>query len=350
MIAYFRTDASILIGSGHVIRCLTLAGRLASVGYKAIFICRDLPGNLITFIEEKGFNCLKLPYSRAQKAEYEKLPLNDDYELWRGVSLEQDRKETSQILKDNSAVLLVIDSYSLDTRWEEKIRPFTKRIMVIDDLANREHDCDILLDHNFYVNYETRYNGLVGEKCKKLLGPRFALINPELEIVKKNRQTRGKTVFLKDINNILVFLGGMDAKNYTQLAVDKIMSTAIFNEVMIHVVIGRRNPNKLRLKSRYHREENIIFHVQPNYYYELIEKADLAVGGGGVSVLERSFIGLPAFLICIADNQKEIIDSSIRVGASKDFADLDKFSQNLTNTNFARFETSILDINEVVRC
>ena len=164
MLAVIRADASTSIGSGHVMRCLTLAHRLKKEkNAKVVFVMRVLPGNLIGVVEKQGFEVLKL------------LPANQKYSLsgyglWLTVPMEVDARQTIDLLQPylrehgcDVVDRLIVDSYALDEQWELMLRPYCREIMVIDDLANRRHDCDILLDQNFYLNKDVRYAGLVPE-------------------------------------------------------------------------------------------------------------------------------------------------------------------------------------------
>ncbi len=168
-----RVDSSVLIGSGHLMRCLTLAGQLREQGGEVHFICRNLEGNLSHLITDRGYYLHLLP--RAEK---------DDsltgYAAWLTVPQLRDAEETVAVMRELEPVgRLVIDSYALDATWESVLRPYAEEMFVIDDLANRNHDCDILLDQNFYRNKEHRYDGLVPANCKMFLGPEHALLRPE---------------------------------------------------------------------------------------------------------------------------------------------------------------------------
>ena len=140
----FRVDSSTQIASGHLMRCLTLAEKL-NCKEKIIFISRDLPGNISNLILKKGFKLTLL--------NNEDLDVSlKGYEKWLTVRQEQDAKETIEAIKNLNLELLIVDSYAIDVKWEKMLRPSVKKIMVIDDLANRKHDCDILLDQNFDLN------------------------------------------------------------------------------------------------------------------------------------------------------------------------------------------------------
>ncbi len=310
-----RTDASNMIGTGHVMRCLTLAEKLTqNYQAKITFICRDLPGNLSEVIKFKGFGFKLLAFSPENKGQYSKTPPNDDYDKWLGVRLEDDAKETLEnVLEFNEKIdLLIIDHYALDIKWEKVLRSKVEKIMVIDDLANRKHDCDIILDHNFYLNFESRYDKLVPQSCKKLLGSKHALINSKLKQVKENRSRAGKGNKLNKVETVLVFLGGADPKNFTALALEQALNSEQLKDCIFNVVLGKNNPHKLALKQKYAKYDNVVFHVQPSYYYGLLARADLAIGAGGVSQLERCYVQLPSIVIPAADNQRELVEKFVR--------------------------------------
>lgn len=161
----FRTDASLQIGTGHVMRCLTLADELRRQGADIVFICREHPGNLIDLIEGKGH-----PVVRLLQADAEYMATSEDvtHATWLGVSWQQDAAETLTALGNTQPEWLIVDHYALDRRWGQKLRLHVGKIMVIDDLADRLHDCDLLSDQNLYPAMESRHDKLIPDNCQKL--------------------------------------------------------------------------------------------------------------------------------------------------------------------------------------
>jgi len=340
-----RTDSSNLIGSGHIMRCLTLADLLKKEGHEVFFVCRNLPFNSLNIIDKRGFKSYLLSYSDEQKETYLKNPINDDYNLWFGVSVNRDIEDTVKVIKDKYINLLVVDSYSLDSKWESKIRPYCKHIMVIDDLANRKHDCDFILDHNFYSNINSRYDELVPKHCKKLLGPKYALLNLELKKVKEAREKRTYNN-VKEIKNILVFLGGSDPKNFTEkVLIDALKNDSLRNAIF-NVVLGANNRYKTKLKIKFAKYDNVIFHIHPEYYYELLEKADIAFGSGGVSQLERMYICLPSIILKIAENQKKVTDDCLEHKYALDFFKSIKLC--LKKINLKKLNVKLFNVSELL--
>lgn len=317
----FRVDSSHLIGSGHVMRCLTFADSLKKLGHTVIFICRDYPNNLIQVIKARGFKVYILDFHENEA--YLRYEVNDDYSKWLWVSQEQDINETLEVIKELGQVkILVVDHYALDIKWESKISEHVEEILVIDDLANRSHCCNYLLDQNYYPNQEQRYNNLVPEDCKKFLGPSYAIIKPELLKVKESRQKLNKT---KAIKNILVFLGGADPKNYTAKLIETLLKLSDIEHYSINIIVGAINPHKEIIQQLCQSYPFLHYYCQPENYYELLTEADLAVAAGGSSMWERCFIGLPSILLALSANQLPICAGAEELGISifcRDFNDL----------------------------
>jgi len=175
----FRTDAALQIGTGHVMRCLTLAEALAERGAHCRFVCREHSGNLMELIRDRGFDAIGLPVESGRLAtEASSDEPIGAHATWLGADWAVDAEQACAALGDMDADWLIVDHYALDVRWERSLRSRCRRLMVIDDLADRIHDCDLLLDQN--LGREPRdYAGLVPDCSAILVGPRFALLRPE---------------------------------------------------------------------------------------------------------------------------------------------------------------------------
>lgn len=293
MKVFFRVDSATRIGGGHLMRCITLAETLRAQGAQVSFVCRELPGNLIALVKTKGFPVLVLP-SPSTYSGNSIVP----YSGWLGVSQKEDALETQVILADSKPDWLIVDHYSLDIIWEKILRPYCSRIMVIDDLANRKHDCDVILDQNFSLESDARYKDLVPNLCKILLGPKYALLKNEFQILRSQKERKNKS-----LDRILVFFTTGDDQGQTLKAMKGII---IFGKTKhVDVVIGNENPDaeiikKMCLTQRWS------FHCQVEYMPSLIAKADLIIGAGGSSNWERCAVGTPAIIIILAENQAAI--------------------------------------------
>ncbi|WP_413173374.1 UDP-2,4-diacetamido-2,4,6-trideoxy-beta-L-altropyranose hydrolase [Anabaena azotica] len=283
----FRVDSSSQIGTGHLMRCLVLAEQLHKISHDITFIVRSLPGSLENLIQQKGFDVYQLH--------------NDISSINLDVDWKIDAEETTAFLKAKPKEIswLIVDHYGLDYQWELKIRPYIQNLMVIDDLANRHHDCDLLLDQNFYNNYEIRYDNLVKNNCKKMLGLKYVLLREEFREVKKTLRTRDG-----NIQQILVFFGGSDPNNQTLKALKAIQLINRPN-ITVNVVVGESNQHKELVRTFCNQMPNTNFYCQVNNMADLIAKADLALASGGTNTWERCFLELPTVTIEIATNQIE---------------------------------------------
>ena len=290
-----RVDSSAQIGSGHLMRCLTLAENRRQIGAEEIyFISRDLENNLNDLIVRRNFS-LKLLCRHEIDSSLK------GYAAWLTVSQKIDAAETVEILKSIGTVdELIIDSYSIDITWEKLIRPYVKKIFVIDDLANRKHDCDVLLDQNFHSDInlaKNRYLKLVPENCELKIGLKYALLRKEFYEVKKNLRHRDG-----NIKNILVFYGGSDLTNETMKAVNALVKLGI-PDLTVNVVVGGSNLNRDEIE-KFCGQHGFNFYCQVDNMAELMNSADLSLGAGGSTTLERFFLGLPSIVTAIAENQE----------------------------------------------
>jgi UDP-2,4-diacetamido-2,4,6-trideoxy-beta-L-altropyranose hydrolase len=292
----FRTDASNQIGTGHFMRCLTLADGLKQRGAKIRFVSRYLPEYLRSMLMEKGYEVVLHDSAQNNSALDELAHAN-----WLKVSQAQDATETIQVLSDETWDWIIVDHYALDARWESMLRQTAKMILVIDDIADRQHECDILLDQNAYGNMKSRYELLVPEKCIKLLGPQYSLLRDEFDHTRAKLKNRDGTV-----NRILIFFGGMDITNETAKALKAIEIAKLPDNVVVDVVVGGNNKNLEIIRNECIGKTNIVFHCQVNNMAELMASADLAFGAGGSATWERCFLGLPTINIVTADNQAEV--------------------------------------------
>lgn len=291
MRVFVRCDASTAIGSGHVIRCLTLADGLALRGASVSFVCRQQPGDLCTLIEQRGYRVHRL---------------KGDPSGW-----EDDAEKTGKLLAGDAEVSwLIVDHYGLDARFEARLRRFDVKILVIDDLADRPHDCDLLLDQNLYHDLGCRYRGLIPEACRTLLGPHYALLRPEFLAARRQlRARRG------DLQRLLISFGGGDAANETAkaLAAVELLNT---DRLFLDVVVGLSNPHALSLQAVCAARPGCTFHTQVDTMAELMSRADLALGSGGTTTWERCYLGLPSLTVVVAPNQRLLTEAVAAAGAT----------------------------------
>ena len=304
----FRVDASLQIGSGHLMRCLTLANKLKENGDNCTFFCRHLPDNLQSMIQSNGHQFKLLKNNHVSPVAEENYAIADlAHSAWLGVSQTQDAHDTIAAMQLQIVDWLVVDHYALDFRWQALLRSETKHILVIDDLADRTHDCDALLDQNFYVDMATRYISRVPAHCQLLLGPTFALLRPEFAKARQTVKARtGK------VQRILVFFGGMDADNVTGRALAALQQIDL-KGIAVDVVIGAQHPARQTIVADCLRL-GFTCHVQTDNMAALMATADLAIGAGGSATWERCCLGLPSLSISIASNQQRQIADAAEEG------------------------------------
>lgn len=297
-----RTDASRDIGSGHVTRCLTLAEALRGVGASVAFICRLQEGHFGSIIESRGFPLTLLaPIEGGDSSRHEP---------WLDVSVDTDAAQTiSAIVGGARPDWLIVDHYALDAEWERLLRPHTNRLMVIDDLADRPHDCDMLLDQNLVANFETRYATRTSERTRLLLGPRYALLQPDYSVLRERAQPRHGSA-----KRVLIYFGASDLPDMTGKAVSAFLALGR-DDVVADVVIGPTNLQADDVAALVLGHANIVTHRHLPSLSRLMAVADLAVGAGGAATWERICLKLPALVVTLAENQRALTAELHRQGA-----------------------------------
>jgi UDP-2,4-diacetamido-2,4,6-trideoxy-beta-L-altropyranose hydrolase len=293
-----RVDSGAQMGSGHLMRCLALAGELKSRGAEVRFVCRTLPGNLIERAELAGYRVDRLPAPVAAE------PLNDAVSTQR-----QDAAESLAALGTDRVSWIVVDHYGLDAPWQRSVRPATERLMVIDDLANRPHEADLLLDQNYLgANTTMRYSGLVAASCRCLLGPRYALLQPGYRQLRRRLRVRDGSV-----GRILVFFGAHDPSD-SMLAVLQALVQSEFATLTVDAVLGCDARQAARARALARQASNIVFREVLPSLAELMAAADLAIGAGGATTWERACLGLPSVVATVAQNQVPIAEALAGAG------------------------------------
>ena len=282
-------------------RCLTLARALHERGTHCHFICRVHQGHLLKKIRQAGFEAIALPLSDKSNSSLlseAKSALAHAY--WLGSDWKTDASQTIAAIGDAYPDWIIVDHYALDHRWESQLRPACRKIMVIDDLADRKHDCDLLLDQNLVANYESRYDSLVPTSCTRRLGPRYALLQPQYAELHPRAQPR-----LRPVKRILVYFGGADNQNMTERAIAA-FSALKRADLFLDVVINSDSPHAVSLRDQVKHHDNIVIHEDLPSLAPLMTQADLAIGAAGATTWERCCLGLPAIVVSLAENQTPI--------------------------------------------
>lgn len=302
-IIVFRTDASIQIGTGHVMRCLTLADALRKRGVECLFVCRPHVGHLLDLIARRGHHVVALPELSVNSAPTK---AGITHAQWLGTDWASDAFDTQQILGEQVVDWIVVDHYALDVQWERRLRPMCKQLMVIDDLADRKHDCDLLLDQNL-GRVASDYSSLMLGNATILVGPQYALLRPEFAEMRAKSLMRRRNPQLK---SLLIFMGGMDKGNATGCVLDSLQACALPSKLQITVVMGDNAPWLKQVKvqaSKMKCPTKVM--VSVNNMSRLMADSDLAIGAAGSTSWERCCLGLPTIQFVLAANQTGIANA-----------------------------------------
>jgi UDP-2,4-diacetamido-2,4,6-trideoxy-beta-L-altropyranose hydrolase len=310
----FRADGGISIGTGHVVRCATLAATLRREGHEVHFVSRELPGHLIGWLRQQGFSISVLP---------------DDTR--NAITQPRDAAESSDAIGDRYFDWLVVDHYALDQPWEAEMARVAARILAIDDLG-RAHDCHLLLDQNYRNEIHERYVSRVPSHCVLLLGPQFALVRSEFAALRSVSLARLRT----GLSRIVVFMGGTDSLNETTKALAGLVQARLA-ESFVDVVIGQGNPHRAEVEAACARLPKVELHIQTTRMAELLTAADLAICAGGSVTWERCVLGLPGMVVITAENQEAIARTVAAAGGHR----LLGWHRDLTAEHYAQ-EISVL--------
>lgn len=273
-----RADASQSIGTGHVFRCLALADEARALGARVVFVCRELPGHLGGMLAEKGYQVRMID----------------------GVSDgRDDAAATRAALTDLASPVdwLIVDHYGLDVQWERVLRPLVRHLAAMDDLADRPHDVDLLIDSCHGAEERHLYDGLVPSHALRAVGQDFVLLRREFFETEPPARCAG------EVRRILVTLGGSDPLGGSELALDA-LDCPQFASIPVDLVLGAVNPRPEALRRRAGSMRNVTVHVQHNRMAHLMAGADLCIGAGGTTSWERCYMGLPSVILVLADNQR----------------------------------------------
>lgn len=276
-----RADASRSIGSGHIARCMALAEALRKQGHELVFVCRRLPGHSLDRLQQHGFKAYGLDYEATVADIETRLPWPSDI-----AAMQQ------ALAGEPPFDWLIVDHYGLAREWEQAARVFASRIMAIDDLANRFHAVDLLLDQNFSATPEV-YAPWIDAQCETLLGPRFALLREAFQM--PWRAARG------EVKRVVVNFGGFDPSGQTYNAMKALLD---YPQLSVDFVAGTDNPAWQAMQTLAEGHPNWRLHGHVAEFAQMMSEADLFIGAGGGTTWERAVLGLPSICIAVAPNQQ----------------------------------------------
>lgn len=233
---------------------------------------------------------------------------------WLGTSQETDARDTAAIAAQIRPDWLVVDHYALDAIWERRLQSVAPRILVIDDLADRQHESHVLLDQNLGRNAQA-YAGKVSIGSTVLVGPRYALLRPEFRSLRERSLARRSNNTLR---NIFISMGGVDLFNTTGQVLTALRQSRLGNDARITIVMGSRAPGLKAVEDsarQFPWPTNV--KVDVSNMAELMTEADLAIGAAGGSAWERCCLGLPSLAVVLAENQRNGARALAYVGAAR---------------------------------
>ena len=290
----FRVDASVEVGGGHVMRCLALADELRRAGHEAWFASRPAPGDLHDVVTKCwGFDVVPLPPVAPSGAHGEDAEASDAAQMLTALA-------------HASVDWVVVDHYGLGAAWEARIADAGPRVLAIDDFAQRPHACALVLDHNL-VHPDT-YAASTMHEADVLVGPRYALLRAEFAAAGHRARDDDP------IRCVLISFGGVDATDQTTKALAALHPHLATLERVI-VVAGHAHPNLTALQATACDEPKIEVYEHVTDLAALLGTADLAIGAGGVSALERLAMGVPTIVLTTAANQDEPATALAEEGA-----------------------------------
>lgn len=288
----FRADSALCMGSGHVMRCLSLAEILTKRGATCSFLTRAHKGHLADAIRARGYKVDLLPRGRPVLPEID----------WLGVPVEVEQEQAKECLDRLDPAWVVLDHYGLGRDWVLRTCPEGARVLVIDDLANRAHQGDLLLDQTLGrepANYGPHWPAETGI----MLGAGFCLLHPSFAAL---REAMSERVFSKGVGRVLVALGGMDAENVTGRIIDILGYQDDIGMTRIDVALGATAPHLDAVADGLAALTDVPtkLHVATPDMAQLMADSDLAIGAGGTMLWERCCLGLPTIALCLAENQR----------------------------------------------
>jgi len=275
------TEASALIGGGHVMRCLTLAA-----------VARDSGCDVTFCVNREAFTAVP----RLAAAGFETLIADDPV--------------SSRGLQVAPSDLVIVDSYRSDRHFERALRDKTGSIAVIDDLAERVHDCDLLIDTT-WGRAVSDYEGLVPKRATVLAGASYALLRPEF--VQARRAALDARAGRSGRLRCLISLGLTDVGGITAAIVRALLASE--SNFLLDVVVGPNAPSLMELRHLADTFGHVSLHVDVTNMAALMADADVAVGAGGSTSWERCCLGLPTVMVVVADNQHLVASSLAEAGA-----------------------------------
>ncbi len=268
----------------------------------SVFVCASVPTPLARRILLAGHELVRIEPPHSGPSSGRVLPES---------AQELDAQRVRAALGDRPVAWVVLDHYELSASWSRAARAFAPRILVIDDLANREHDGDVLLDQTLGRDAQD-YAGIVRERCRLILGPRHALLRPEFLQARPDALRRRRVP--GPVQRLLLSLGATDVGGVTLPALEAVLDAQV--DASVDVVLGSGAASLPHVQRIAADDPKVVVHVDRRNMATLMAGADLAVGAAGTSSWERCCLALPTVTLVLADNQRLVAAGLVEAGAA----------------------------------
>lgn len=274
-----RADATVAIGTGHVMRCIALAQAWQQTGASVTFIMATQPSALQDRIRAEGFSVLLLRVAPGSA---------------------NDAEQTAMVAHQMTAAWIVADGYCFDATYQHILKEKGHRVLLIDDYGHAEYyfatmvlNQNISADEKMYIHRES--------STRLLLGTQYALLRREFWPWRGYRRAVSEPT-----RKILVTLGGSDPDNVTLMILHALYEIER-TDLEVVVVVGGSNPYYETLHVAAH-DATFPVSLRQNVTNmpELMAWAEIAVTAGGSTCWETAFMGLPNIILVLAQNQEKI--------------------------------------------
>lgn len=303
-----RTDATVEIGIGHVKRCLALAQALRAMGAELLFVMRPGDVDAAAMVAAEGFDSCALSVPAGDFA-----PAADDlsHAGWARVAWDADATETVAALSAWPPDWLIVDHYAFDARWQDAVRAgLGCRLAAVDDLADRPHSVDLLIDHGYAADHRAKYGAFAARVPRLLGGPHYALLGAVYADADRNPAAA-------PVRSVGVFMGGVDAFDFSATTI-RALRDALGFDGDIEVASTSANPHlaPLRTLAAAQRVELLLDRPELSGFFA---RHELHVGAGGGATWERCCIGAPTLAIVTAANQRAVLKPLAELGVVEAF-------------------------------
>jgi UDP-2,4-diacetamido-2,4,6-trideoxy-beta-L-altropyranose hydrolase len=288
-VLFIRADASQQMGSGHVMRCLALAEAWAARGHAVYFICRPLLGNLTGELQQRGWPVHSLPLPELEPT-------------WSEADQDADAAATAalvaQLSSASDASWLLVDHYQLDARWHARVTQPGLHIAVLDDLANRPLQADVLIDQNALAHLHHRYPALTPPHCVHLLGAGYTLLRQDVQAAALRRAS-GIT------NTVPIFLGGADTERWTEAVLAQWVRQPARADLHAHVLCGAMNPHWRDVAAACE-AAHIEFSMAVRGLDDVMARSRAAIVACGMLAVELQALEVPSLLVPLSSIQRAV--------------------------------------------